>query len=61
MTFSDSGTKVAGLLDCPFIGRGLRFTGTKTTHERGQMLSSASEWSQLSEKAWNEECTSRWH
>jgi hypothetical protein len=61
MTFSDSGTKFVGLFDCPFIGRGLRFTGTKTAHGRGQMLSSAYQWSELNERAWNEGCVSRWH
>lgn len=61
MTFSDSGLKVAGLFNCPYISGVLRFTGTKTSHRRGQTLSSATEWRELNEDAWNEESSSRWH
>jgi hypothetical protein len=60
MTFSDSGLKVEGVFDCPYISGGLRFTGTKTSHGRDQKLSSAREWRELNEKAWNEESSSRW-
>jgi len=61
ITFSKFGTKLEGLFDCPFIGGDLRFTGMKVTHGRGQALSSAYEWRQLDEDAWNEECVSSWH
>ena len=61
MTFSDSGLKVKGVFDCPCISGALCFTGTKTSHGRGQTLSSAREWSELNDKTWNKECSSRWH
>lgn len=60
ITFSDSGTTVEGVFDCPYISGGLRFTGTKKSHGRGQTLSSEEEWRGLGKKAWNEECGSRW-
>jgi len=56
----DSGTTVEGVLDCPYISGGLRFTGTKRSHGKGQTLSSAEKWRGLGEKAWNEECGFRW-
>ena len=60
ITFSDSGTTVEGVFDRPYISGGLRFTGTKKSHGRGQTLSSEEEWRGLGKKAWNEECGSRW-
>lgn len=59
--FSDSGLKVEGEFDCPYISGVLHFTGTKTPHGRGQTLSSAMEWRELNEETWNGERRSRWH
>jgi hypothetical protein len=59
MTRSDSGLKVEAMFDCLYISGVLRFTGTKTSHRRGQTLSSATEWRELNEDALNEECSSR--
>jgi hypothetical protein len=61
ITFSNVGIKFEGLFDCPYISGVLRFTGTKTTHGRGQTLSSANEWREMNEKAWSKESRSRWH
>lgn len=58
--FSDSGTMVEGVFDCPYISGELRFTGTKKSHGKGQALSSAEKWRGLSREAWDEECRSRW-
>ena len=44
ITFSDSGLKVEGMFDCPYISGPLRFTGKKKSHGRGQTLSSAEKW-----------------
>ena len=60
ITFSDSGTTVEGVFDCPYISGGLRFTGTKKSHGRGQTLSSEEEWRGLGKKAWDEVGGSRW-
>ena len=60
ITFSDSGLKLEGMFDCPYISGPLRFTGTKKSHGKGQTLSSAKKWRGLNERAWNEECGSRW-
>jgi hypothetical protein len=60
MTFSDYGTKFEGVFHCTYTGP-LRITGTKTAHGRGQVHSSAEEWSGLGEDAWDDECRSRWH
>jgi hypothetical protein len=61
LTLSDSGLKLEGLFDCPYIAGPLRITGIKTAHGRGQKLSSAYEWSHLNQRAWDRACVTRWH
>jgi hypothetical protein len=60
MKFSDHGTKVKGEFDLPYLKGPLHFTGTKVKHGHGQRGSSASEWTALSEEAWNRAHLTRW-
>ncbi|KPI41997.1 uncharacterized protein AB675_5552 [Cyphellophora attinorum] len=60
MKFSDHGTKLEGDFDCPYMKGLLHFTGFKVKHGHGRQGSSASEWTALSEEAWNRAHYTRW-
>ena len=60
MVFSNRGTKLAGTFGGGCVGD-CEFTGVKVRLGNKQQSSSQEEWRQLSERAWNRECGSRWH
>ena len=55
LTFSEVGTKLEGMFEYPTPGGLFPFTGTKVAHGRGQKLPRSSEWTALSEDAWERE------
>lgn len=61
ITFGNHGTSFEGTYKCPYIAGELAISGIKVSHGRRQKLSSAQKWSDLSERAYDEECVGRWH
>lgn len=59
ITFGNHGTTFEGTFHCEYL-RPVTITGSKITHGRGQKMSSAGEWNNLTERSWERESRRRW-